>query len=349
MKILVTGTAGFIGFHLVQKLIREGHEIIGIDNINDYYDVNLKYARLAETGIYSTDDAVKTKKGKQDYTPIAFNKLIQSVLHPNYSFVRLNLEDKECIQKLFEDHQFEQVIHLAAQAGVRHSINNPELYIQSNIVGFFNIIDACRRTEVKKLIYASSSSVYGANSKIPFSEEDQIDTPVSLYAATKKSNELIAHAYSHLYNLPCIGLRFFTVYGPWGRPDMAPMLFANAIRHDQLINIFNNGKMERDFTYIKDIVEGISKVLHCPLENLNLYQILNIGHGSPIQLMNFINLLEQSMEKTVAKKYLPMQDGEVYKTWANTYKLEQFTKHNSQIKLEEGIVNFVEWFKNYYK
>lgn len=349
MKILVTGAAGFIGFHLVQRLIKEGHQIVGLDNINDYYDVKLKYARLAETGIYSPLESNHNGGENRNYQPIEYGEKIKSVTYTDYHFIRLNLEDKTEIENLFQEEQFEIVVNLAAQAGVRYSIENPDAYIQSNIVGFLNILEACRHNNIKHLLYASSSSVYGANAKIPFSENDQVDHPVSLYAATKKSNELMAHTYSHLFGLQTTGLRFFTVYGPWGRPDMAPMLFANAITNGEPIKVFNNGEMERDFTYIDDIIEGICRLLTKPFSNNpnNIYRILNIGNGKPVNLLTFIQTIEKAMCKTAEKNMMPMQDGDVKKTWANTQKLEELMAITQKTNLAEGVIKFIKWYHKF--
>lgn len=349
MKILVTGTAGFIGSYVVQRLLERGDEVVGLDNINDYYDVNLKQGRLEKVGI------------KEDQ--IAWYKFVQSDKYPNYRFIRMNLEDKQAMQMLFANEKFDRVCHLAAQAGVRYSIENPYAYIQSNIDGFLNILEACRWNNVKHLVYASSSSVYGLNGKVPFSEKDGIAHPVSLYAATKKSNELMAHSYSQLYNLPTTGLRFFTVYGPWGRPDMSPFLFADAILNDRPINVFNNGDMLRDFTYIDDIIEGVIRCIDKvalpfmewdaenpdPSCSLAPYRIYNIGNSFPIKLMDFIQAIELACGKEAVKNYLPMQPGDVYQTNADTTALESDMGYKPAKNLFEGIKETVEWFKEYYK
>lgn len=330
MKVLVTGAAGFIGFHTVNQFIEMGHVVVGLDNINDYYSPQLKYQRLREAGIETTE--------------IKWYHAVSSNRNTNYSFVRMNLEDKQQLFSLFQNENFDIVINLAAQAGVRYSIENPDVYIQSNTVGFHYLLEACRNFPVKHLVHASSSSVYGSNSKIPFSEDDKVDTPVSLYAATKKSNELMAHSYSHLYQIPTTCLRFFTVYGPWGRPDMAPMLFAKAVLENKPINVFNNGEMSRDFTYVGDIVEGIY------LSSLKVesnYNVLNIGNGSPVNLMNFIEVLEDKLGQKAIKNYMPMQAGDVKETWANIDKLKTIYKYQPKVDIEEGIGEFVKWVREY--
>lgn len=339
MKILVTGAAGFIGFHLVQALINSGNEVVGIDNINDYYDVNLKYARLKETGI--NQELISENK-----------KLIKSTLNSNYHFAKIDLTDLKRLEELFEKEQFTHVVNLAAQAGVRYSLENPHAYIQSNVVGFVNILECCRNFKIKHLVYASSSSVYGANAKIPFSEEDRVDHPVSLYAATKKSNELMAHTYSHLYNLPTTGLRFFTVYGPWGRPDMAMFLFTDAIENDQPIKVFNYGKMERDFTYINDIVEGVQHVVNKSLEERierkELYKIYNIGNNNSLRLLDFIKEIEINLGKEAKKTMMAIQPGDVESTWANVDPLIKDYGYKPNTSIKDGVKEFVEWYKIFY-
>ena len=349
MKILVTGIAGFIGFHVAKKLLEKGYEVFGFDNINDYYDVNLKYARLQELGLESS--------------LIDSNKEVKSNQYPKLRFSKLSLENRSAMETLFKEEQFDLVCHLAAQAGVRYSLENPHSYAESNLIGFLNILEGCRHNKVKHLAYASSSSVYGLNSKMPLSATDSVDHPVSLYAATKKANELMAHSYSHLYNMSTTGLRFFTVYGPWGRPDMSPILFASAIASGQPIKVFNHGKMMRDFTYIDDIVEGILKVLVSPAvsnedwDTLNPstasskapYRIYNIGNATPIELMYFIETIEKAMGKEAAKDFLPMQDGDVLKTFADVSELEAHFDYHPTTSVEEGVQLFADWFKDYYK
>lgn len=336
MKILVTGAAGFIGYHLVGALLNNGNEVVGIDNINDYYDVNLKYSRLEESGI------IRKLIGEN-------KNLIQSNIHANYSFAKIDITDLERLIELFDEEKFTHVVNLAAQAGVRYSLINPHAYVQSNIVGFVNILECCRHNKIEHLLYASSSSVYGANAKIPFSEEDRVDHPVSLYAATKKSNELMAYSYSHLYNLPTTGLRFFTVYGPWGRPDMAPMLFANAIIKGEPIKIFNNGDMQRDFTYIDDVVEGIVSCVSTLPHKKPKADLFNIGNSKPVKLMDFISTMENCLGKEALKKYLPMQDGDVKITYADTSLIQNEKGYKPNSDLKEGISLFAKWFNTYYK
>lgn len=337
MKILVTGTAGFIGYHLALKLLERGDEVVGLDNINDYYDVNLKYARLTKLGI---------NKEK-----IEENKLVASKIYPKHKFIKMDLSNTENIYKLFETKKFDAVCNLAAQAGVRYSLENPHAYINSNIVGFTNILEACRHNDVKNLCYASSSSVYGLNKSQPFKTTDKTDTPISLYAATKKSNELMAHTYSHLFGISTTGLRFFTVYGPWGRPDMAPMLFTDAILNNKEIKVFNHGNMSRDFTYIDDIVDGIIKVIDNPVKtksNLAPYKIYNIGNNSPVQLLDFIETLEKSIGLEAKKNFLPMQDGDVESTYADVEDLIKDFNYKPNTKLADGIDEFVKWYKKFY-
>ena len=334
MKVLVTGSAGFIGFHTVKELLHQGFDVVGLDNINDYYSPQLKYARLREAGIEEEN--------------IKWYQLIESRIHSNYKFVRMNLEDKQQLFSLFQSEKFDYVINLAAQAGVRYSIENPDVYVQSNVVGFHYILEACRYFPPKHLVHASSSSVYGANAKIPFSEDDKVDSPVSLYAATKKSNELMAHAYSHLYKIPITCLRFFTVYGPWGRPDMAPMLFAKAIADGRAIKVFNNGDMQRDFTFVGDIVNGVVKTMATEFITEENYRVLNIGNGTPIDLLEFVNEIEEGMGILAEKNFLPMQAGDVPRTWADQTKLSKITDYTPQTALKKGVKEFAIWFKSYF-
>ena len=325
MNVLVTGAAGFIGFHLARRLLRDGCRVIGLDNLNEYYDVSLKEARLAELG-------------KEERAA-------------DFVFVRGDLADADGMRRLFSDHKPDYVVNLAAQAGVRHSIEHPESYIRSNLVGFANILECCRHGNVRHLVYASSSSVYGANSRLPFSERDNVDHPVSLYGATKKSNELMAHAYSHLYGLPCTGLRFFTVYGPWGRPDMAPFIFTKAIIEGKPINVYNSGNMKRDFTYIDDIVEGIIRLMNMLNQrstDITNSAVYNIGNGNPVPLMDFIHTLENELGKKAILQYTNMQSGDVPETWADCSALEQDTDFRPNTSLSDGIKKFVDWYKNFY-
>lgn len=321
MKILVTGAAGFIGSKLMFTLSQRGDEVVGIDNLNDYYDVRLKQGRIAE---FCTGERRR--------------------------FIKMDIADKEALDALFAAEGFDAVVNLAAQAGVRYSITNPYAYLQSNLVGFLNILEACRHWPVKHLVFASSSSVYGLNAKVPYSEDDKVDNPVSLYAASKKSNELMAHSYAKLYGIPCTGLRFFTVYGPWGRPDMAPMLFASAISKGEPIKVFNGGDMIRDFTYIDDIVEGTIRTLdHVPgakCPNGVPYHIYNIGCSHPVKLMDFISEIEQAIGRPAEKIFLPMQAGDVYQTNADTTRLEQEVGYKPHVRLHEGIAAFIEWYKS---
>jgi UDP-glucuronate 4-epimerase len=334
-KILITGTAGFIGYHLVKRLVQEVENIItGIDNINNYYDQNLKYARLKDTGI--------CKEDVKDLLPT------QSICYPNYRFIKFDLTDKEHLTSLFREFCPDIVVNLAAQAGVRYSLENPDAYIQSNIIGFLNLLECCRHYPVKHLVYASSSSVYGNSAEVPYSEDDKTDSPVSLYAATKKSNELMAHAYSHLYCIPATGLRFFTVYGPYGRPDMAPMLFANAIVKNELVKVFNNGNLSRDFTYIDDIIEGIVRVMAKTPDKDSHHAVYNIGCSKPVQLMDFIHTLEDTIGKKANLEMYPMQHGDVYQTYADTTELERVFGYHLRIELKEGVEKFVAWYKSFY-
>lgn len=347
-KILVTGAAGFIGSAVCQKLLNNGNMVMGLDNINDYYDPQLKYDRLNILGINKKD--------------IDWYKIVQSEKHPDFTFIRMNLEDSQAMKMIFANGEFDVVINLGAQAGVRYSITNPQAYIESNVDGFINILEGCRHNNVRHLVYASSSSVYGLNGKVPFSEHDGIAHPVSLYAASKKSNELMAHAYSKLYNLPTTGLRFFTVYGPWGRPDMSPFLFIDAILHNRPIKVFNNGDMLRDFTYIEDIVEGVVKIAEVipqgnsdwdetnpdPATSPAPYRIYNIGNQKPTRLMDYIECIEKAIGREADKEFLPMQKGDVYQTYADSSALEKATGFRPDTDLQDGIMNTVKWFKEYY-
>lgn len=334
MKILVTGAAGFIGFHLTNYLLRQGETVVGIDNLNNYYDVSLKQARLEQ---------------------LQLNKL--------FTFAHLELADQQGIDRLFTEHEFDAVVNLAAQAGVRYSLKNPHAYINSNIVGFTNILESCRHHQVKHLVFASSSSVYGANTKVPFSTHDNVDHPISLYAATKKANELMAHTYSHLYGLPTTGLRFFTVYGPWGRPDMALFLFTKAILSGEPIEVFNYGKMKRDFTYIDDIVEGIVRVINnIPEGNTSWsgddpdpgsskapYKIYNIGNNNPVELSRFIEVIEECLGIKAKKNMLPLQPGDVTMTYADVDDLIQDVGFKPATPIEVGVKRFVKWYRDYYQ
>ena len=333
MKYLVTGAAGFIGSAVIEQLTAKGHQVVGIDNLNDYYDVSLKLARLSR------------------------------IEHKDFKFVHLDIADRNSVADLFEIEQFDNVIHMAAQAGVRHSIDNPYAYADSNLVGHLNILEGCRRYRIKHLVYASSSSVYGLNSKTPFATSDSVDHPVSLYAATKKSNELMAHSYSHLYDLPTTGLRFFTVYGAWGRPDMAPFIFTKKILDGDTIDINNNGDMWRDFTHVNDIVEGVVRIANIvprlnfdwtvetgsPATSCAPYAVYNIGHGSPINLMDFVKAIEAELGIKAKKNFREMQPGDVYQTYADTQDLFIATGYTPKVGIKEGVKEFVDWYKGYYK
>ena len=337
MKVLVTGAAGFIGFHLIKKLIEQGHEVVGIDSINDYYSVDLKYARLDECGIHRN--------------MVYADSIILSDCYPNYHFVMADLIDYPLLNSLFEKFRFDVVINMAAQAGVRYSINHPQSYIQSNVVGFTNLLECCRHHRIKHLLYASSSSVYGINNKIPFSEDDNVDYPISLYAATKKSNELLAHTYGHLFGLPTTGVRLFTVYGPWGRPDMAPMLFANAISKGETIQVYNQGNMLRDFTFVGDTVNAIIKLIDeipGPEDEHPYYRIFNIGNSKPVQLMDFLAILEKAIGKQAIIEMKPIQPGDVPVTYADTTRLRNCIHYKPSTTLEEGIPVFIDWYRAYY-
>lgn len=338
MNILVTGAAGFIGSRIMTELAKRGDTVVGIDNINNYYDVRLKYGRLAECG-FSRKDVE------------SFGNVATSALYDNCTFIRMSIDDKGSMDKLFASHHFDKVVNLAAQAGVRYSITHPYDYLQSNLVGFLNILEGCRNNHVRHLVFASSSSVYGLNAKTPYSESDNVDTPVSLYAATKKSDELMAHSYSKLYGFATTGLRYFTVYGPWGRPDMSPSLFTHAIMHGEPINVFNNGDMIRDFTYIDDIVEGSMAVIDSAIDastcdNGVPHRIYNIGCSHPIRLMDFINEIETALGVTAKKNFMPMQPGDVYRTDADTSRIEKELGYRPMVSLHDGIKQFVEWYKS---
>ena len=333
-KVLVTGAAGFIGFHLSKRLLDDDYEVVGLDIINDYYDPNIKEARL---------DILKPYK--------------------KFKFVKIDLSDKDSMDELFKTEGFDVVVNLAAQAGVRYSLVNPQSYVDSNLVGFVNILEGCRHNDIKHLVFASSSSVYGSNTKMPFSVHDNVDHPVSLYAASKKSNELMAHAYAHLFKIPCTGLRFFTVYGPWGRPDMALFLFTKAILEDRPIDVFNYGKMQRDFTYIDDIVEGVVRVMKRPAQSnpdwdgdnpdpgtsYAPYRVYNIGNNKPVELLHFIKVIEDTLGKEAQKNLLPLQPGDVPATYADIDDLVRDTGFKPSTPLEEGIPKFIEWYRDYFK
>ena len=348
-KILITGTAGFIGFHLAKKMLERGDEVIGLDVINDYYDIRVKNGRLKETGI--------------DPDEVAYNQFTTSSLYPNYRFIQLKLEDSQGLNDLFKKEKFDKVINLAAQAGVRYSLENPQAYVDSNIIGFVNILEACRHHEIKHLSYASSSSVYGLNETMPFSIHHNVDHPISLYAASKKSNELMAHTYSHLFGLATTGLRFFTVYGPWGRPDMALFLFTKAILEGKPIDVFNNGEMSRDFTYIDDIVEGVIRVNDNPPQgNANWsglnpdpgtakspYTVYNIGNNSPVKLMDFVSIIEKTLGIEAEKNFMPLQPGDVAATYADVSDLIQNLDYQPNTSLEYGIEQFIKWYRSFYQ
>ncbi|MDA7625469.1 NAD-dependent epimerase [bacterium] len=334
MKILVTGAAGFIGFHTCLKLVRQGHQVYGIDSINDYYDPKLKFDRLNELGLNETESKI-------------FKNEVQSAKFESFRFSRVDLLDQEIINKLFEVEQFEVVCNLAAQAGVRYSIENPKAYIDSNISGFLNILEGCRNYKVKHLVYASSSSVYGENKKIPFETTDNVDHPISLYAATKKSNELMAYTYGHLYGFKTTGLRFFTVYGPWGRPDMAYYLFAEAILNGKSIKVFNNGEMERDFTYIDDIVKGVTDLIEANIADREHYKIYNLGNNKTESLIEFITTVEKALNKKAVKKMMPMQAGDVPKTWANINEIKNEFDYQPKTSISVGISKFIKWYLDY--
>jgi UDP-glucuronate 4-epimerase len=333
MKVLVTGAAGFIGFHVCRRLLERGDEVVGIDNLNGYYEVSLKQARLHELAPFS-----------------------------RFNFILMDIADRDAMAELFARYKFDRVVHLAAQAGVRYSLENPHAYADSNLVGFLNVLEGCRQSTVQHLVYASSSSVYGLNETMPFSIHDNVDHPVSLYAATKKANELMAHSYSHLYQLPVTGLRFFTVYGPWGRPDMSPFLFVRAILEGMPLKVFNHGRHRRDFTYIDDIVEGVVRVLDRPAApnpgwsglhpdpatGRAPYRVYNIGNSEPVELLTYIELIEKALGKTTEKLLLPMQPGDVEHTYADVTDLEQDTGYRSKVSIVDGIERFVAWYCRFY-
>jgi UDP-glucuronate 4-epimerase len=352
MKILITGTAGFIGFHLVRKLLERGYEVIGLDIVDDYYDLDLKYARLTETGI--------------ERSKVKYNQLVQSTKYSSYKFIQLKLEDKENVYQLFTNEKFDKVCNLAAQAGVRYSLTHPSAYIDSNIVGFNSILEASRYNNIQHLVYASSSSVYGNNTKMPLSTADNVDHPISLYAASKKSNELMSHTYSHLFGIPTTGLRFFTVYGPWGRPDMALFIFTKNIFEGKPIDVYNHGNMFRDFTFIDDIVEGVSQVLDSPplqIKNQSFYngelldpsisptapyKIYNIGNSSSIKLLDFIDAIEKAIGKKAIINFMNIQPGDVPKTWADITDLKRDIGFIPNTKIENGVHKFIKWYRKYY-
>ncbi len=348
MKILVTGSAGFIGHNLTKKLLQRGDEVVGIDNINTYYDVNLKYGRLKDLGLDKSD--IKTDS-------FAFSNI-----YPKHKFIKLDISDRYSIEKLFSQEKFDAVCNLAAQAGVRYSLENPHAYIESNVVGFMNILEGCRHHGVTNLCFASSSSVYGLNQSQPFRTSDHTDHPVSLYAATKKSNEMMAHTYSHLYGISATGLRFFTVYGPWGRPDMAPMLFTDAILNNRPIKVFNHGDMSRDFTFIDDITEGVIKVIDNPAtSDMNWnpkkpnpssssapFKIYNIGNNQPVALMEFIEEIEEKLNKKAEKNFMDMQPGDVKSTFADASGLIEDLGYQPKTTISDGVLSFIKWYKNFY-
>lgn len=348
MKVLITGTAGFIGYHLAKYLIARGDEVTGIDNINDYYDVELKYRRLEDSGIPRDQ--------------IQYGKTVQSEFYPNYHFIKIDLTDHGKLKKVFKDCHFDAVCNLAAQAGVRYSLSHPKAYLDANITAFLNILEACKVHHIKNLVYASSSSVYGLDKEMPFSVHQHADHPVSLYAATKKCNELMAHTYSHLFNLPTTGLRFFTVYGPWGRPDMALFIFTKAILENKPIEVYNNGMMKRDFTYIDDIVQGIVCVLDhpatCnkgwtghhpdPATSKAPFKVFNIGRGQSVNLLDFIAEIEKNTGMKSQKIFLPLQNGDVAETWADVSDLKRLYKYRPKVSVAEGVENFVNWYKDFY-
>ena len=334
MKILITGSLGFIGYHLTEKMLSQGHGVIGIDNINSYYNVSLKYAKLPLLGIQQDD--------------IRPNVIYQSQIHPHFQFAKTDLTDRYHIEELLRKEKFDIVVNLAAQAGVQYSIENPHTYVENNITGFINLLDAAKTNNVKHFIYASSSSVYGNRKDVPFREKDFVDNPISLYAASKKANELIAHSYSHLYNLRTTGLRFFTVYGPWGRPDMAPFIFVRRILEGKSITVFNKGEMERDFTFVDDIVEGVSKVINAKVSE-EPYKVYNIGNSNPVNLNDFIRTIEKVLNRKAKIEYKPMRAGDVIRTYSDISELRETFDYEPRVGIEEGITRFVEWYKDFYK
>ena len=347
MRFLVTGTAGFIGYHVAKYLLQRGDEVVGLDSVNSYYDVRVKYGRLKDTGI---------PRDKIEYGIIA-----DSERYSGYRFVRLNLEDHDGLRGIFSEYHFDGVINLAAQAGVRYSLENPHAYVESNINGFINILEECRTHDIGHLVYASSSSVYGINEKMPFSTSDNVDHPISLYAASKKSNELMAHSYSHLFGIPVTGLRFFTVYGPWGRPDMSLFIFVKAILEGKPFNVHNEGRMERDFTYVADIVRGVEKVLESPAVKMESidgnmdtavstapYRIYNIGNSKPVRLMDFISSIEEHVGRKAIMEMIPIQPGEVVKTWADVSDLIDQFNYAPDTAIDDGVKQFVEWYRSYF-
>ena len=330
MKALVTGIAGFIGFHVAKRLLSEGYSVVGIDNLNDYYDVQLKKDRLKELGIYESD-----------------NTWVSSNAH--LSFIKMDLQEKDALLNLFSDNKFDYVVHLAAQAGVRYSLSEPQRYVDSNITGFLNILECCRFHPVRHLVFASSSSVYGLNAKIPFSESDRTDSPISIYAATKKANELMAYTYSHLFKMPITGLRFFTVYGPWGRPDMAMHLFTNAILNGDSIDVFNHGEMSRDFTYVDDVAESVFRAVLKPSEDQLLpLNVFNVGKNEPQKITDFIAEIETQANKKAIKNFLPLQSGDVVETFADSESLFKYVNYQPTVSIKEGVSKFVQWYKGYY-
>jgi UDP-glucuronate 4-epimerase len=330
LKVFVTGIAGFIGFHVAKRLLSEGYAVVGIDNLNDYYDVQLKKDRLKELGVYESGNTWESSNS-------------------HLSFIKMDLQEKDSLLNLFSDNKFDYVVHLAAQAGVRYSLSEPQRYVDSNITGFLNILECCRFYPVKHLVFASSSSVYGLNAKIPFSESDRTDSPISMYAATKKANELMAYTYSHLFKVPSTGLRFFTVYGPWGRPDMAMHLFTEAILNDKPIDIFNQGEMSRDFTYVDDVVESVFRAMLKPNSDEILpFNLFNVGKNEPQRITDFISEIEKQTNKQALKRFLPLQPGDVVETFADSESLFNYVSYQPTVSINDGVSKFVSWFKGYY-